>query len=223
MNIMSIFKNKLSLVAATLSFSTVVTPFIDSNSASAMTLIGDSLINRNRNDTASGVIRILTDPFGATTQQLSTWSFYDNDVIGREITPLILKLEGNQYTIEGIGTTRTSDASGVQSFNFDLVSGSADVGGNLFFGWKDGSNGSNNRGVVDYNNNNSDLMHVIVSGATNFSVGDTYSFQNRRRSYSIQATAVETTTVPEVSPTLGILALGGIFSISCLKKNLIKS
>ena len=223
---MSIFSGKSNLFLAISSFGTVASIVLGYGSASASPFtIGDDLIDRNTNDVWTGMVLVAPDSFGSTTQELSSWSMFDNDFSGRQITPLILEDVGNDnYNITGIGTTRTSDASGIQSFSFDLVSGSADVGGDLYFGWKDGSNGSNNEGVIDFDFNTSDSMLVVGRDETNISVGQTLDgrasklegFYDMERSYSIQATAVPF----ETSPTSGIFILGGIFGISRLKKNL---
>lgn len=220
---MNIFSDKSIFSLAISSVGACTSIFLSCSAASANPFtIGDDLINRSTDDTADGSIFIVPDSFGSTTKTLLSWSIFDDDVSGRSITPLILEdLGSNQYSITGIGTTRTSDASGIQSFNFDLVSGSADVGEDLYFGWKDGGNGSNNLGVIDYENVSSDSIIWLGGEQTSFSVGQTFpgsSSLELERSYSVQATAVPFGT----SPTSGIFILGGIFGISRLKKNLAK-
>lgn len=215
---MTIFRNRLALFATASSLSTITTIFLNINPANAISTIGDSLIDRGFNDGASGSIFVVPDSFGSTTEELTMWSIFDNENSGGQVTPLILEDIGSSYTIRGIGTTRASDASGVQSFNFDLVSGSADVGGNLFFAWKDGSNGTNNQGVIDFSSDNSDLITWLGNSRTSFNVGDNFSVaSNFGRSYSIQASA--TTSVPfEFSPTTGLILSLGLFSTHYIGK-----
>ena len=54
---------------------------------------------------------------------LTNWSFFTS-ITGRSITPLILEDTGSSnYTIRGIGTSRTVTATGINSYSFGLVEG----------------------------------------------------------------------------------------------------
>ena len=93
---MSIFSGKSNLFLAISSFGTVASIVLGYGSASASPFtIGDDLINRANNDSWSGMILVAPDSFGSTTQTLSSWSIFDNDFSGRQITPLILENVGN--------------------------------------------------------------------------------------------------------------------------------
>ena len=158
--------------------------------------VGNSLLNRASNDGANGSIFILNDPF-TSPATLTDWAFYDDDTPGRQLTPLLLTPSGSDWEIVGIGDTRTSDGSGAQSFAFALLEGTDMVDADIYFGFKDGSDGSNNLGVADYQ----DLPGVdgviwLGSGQTSFDVGDTFAAAGAfDRSYSIQA--LSTAAVPE--------------------------
>ncbi len=173
--------------------------------------VGNGLMNRASNDGANGAIFVLNDPFtmGAT---LTDWAFYDDDTAGRQMTPLLLTPSGANWEITGIGTTRTSDGSGAQSFAFDLLEGSGLVGADIYFGFKDGSDGSNNQGVADFDTL-AGAANVIYLGAgnTSFDVGDTFGVAGTfDRSYSVQAiTAVPELAVPEPA-SIAIWALIGL-------------
>lgn len=171
-------------------------------------LVGNLLVNRGSNDGASGSIFVLDDPF-ADPGKLAEWSFYDNDTPGREITPLLLKQDGANWEIIGIGETQTSDGSGAQHFDFNLLAGSDHTGSGIYFGWKDGGNGSNNQGVADFDNNTGDPNIIwLGAGRTSFGVGDSYGVSGQfGRTYSIQAFALPEPTTAAFG-LLGGVALG---------------
>ncbi len=157
--------------------------------------IGYDLIARGTPNTTIGDIWGLPVSFfdGLTTaQQVSTWGFYNKTAgtEGRNITPFIAKYdsETNNYSITGLGTTRTNDASGVQTFAFGLVSGSATIEKGYTFGWVDGTTSVGNASVAEwdgsgpvilfsYSNDNPDLYLNKTMGAAMPSFTQTLSVQ----------------------------------------------
>ncbi|MFT5526743.1 MAG: hypothetical protein ACI9HK_004723, partial [Pirellulaceae bacterium] len=148
--------------------------------------IGNPIVSRAGPDGANGSIFVSDgNPF-TQTGPLTSWSMYSDNTL--QITPLILELVGGGYIIRGIGTTRTSDGSGAQSFDFGLVGGSDAVGSGYYFGWKDGSNGGNNTGVFPFDNGGSGSVrwfstHTTFSPAESLGSGTAFA-----RVYSFQAT-----------------------------------
>jgi len=164
-------------------------------SAGSATVPGETngfpLINRSTLDGAFGSVFVLPNmPFTKESTVLS-WRFYsDNSVaVGRKITPLIFKKVGDDYEITGIGRTRSSDGSGVQSFDFDLVSGSAEVAASgYYFGYKDGDNTTDTKGVVEHDQNTSDVIIWFGENkAGQMVVGHSFSINlTLNRTYSIE-------------------------------------
>ncbi|MCA9270784.1 MAG: hypothetical protein KDA41_20030, partial [Planctomycetales bacterium] len=153
--------------------------------------VGNGLLDRANNDTANGSIFVQNDPFTAPAT-LTQWAFFDNDTAGRQITPLLLtEPVAGTWEIIGVGTTRTSDASGAQEFAFDLVEGTDLVDAGVYFGFKDGSDGANNPGVADFDLlTGVDGVFWLGPGLTSFDPGDTFAVAGTfARSYSVQAVA----------------------------------
>ncbi len=162
-------------------------------------LVGNVVANREfANDTAVGSIFVLDDPF-SELGTLSQWVAYDDDTAGREITPLLLQRNGDNWEVIGIGATQISDGTGAQYFEFSLVSGTDQVGDGVYFGWKDGSNGGNSQGLVDWQTLTGG-PGVVWFGPNNttFAPGDLLSEAGRfERTYSISAFATSPTVIPE--------------------------
>jgi hypothetical protein len=153
----------------------IIVALLSSAGATAASTVtyGDSLIDRPVDDGAAGSIFVQPQPLFPGT--LDSWGFYDNDVpAGKNVTPLILERTGaGTFAIRGIGTTRTSTAAGAQNFSFGLVSGSNSTGANFYMGWKDGGNGSDNAGSIDFEDATLRNVQWLGAGHTNFLVGDT--------------------------------------------------
>lgn len=101
--------------------------------------IGSPLVQRALKDVNSGQVYIYdgsTSPF-LSDGVASTWSFYDASSAGGVVTPLLFReISNNTFVLTGIGTTRVSNASGVQTYSFDLIAGSdAVVGESYTFGF----------------------------------------------------------------------------------------
>ncbi len=171
--------------------------------------VGPEVIRRASSDFSLGSIVVLKSQPFTTTGEVASWSFYSETT--RTITPLVFRSVGDEYQIVGIGRTRTSDGTGMQTFAFELQSGSANVDGSgYFFGFKDGDNANNVAGVVRWASSPDDEVHryngplsgkMVVGQALTGGV----SF---RRAYSVQATTrarlagplrTEVTTVPAPS------------------------
>lgn len=186
----------------------------DNNSDTiALSTTGDPLIDRPNNDGANGALIVLLEPF-RQTERVTTWSFFDNDTAGRQITPLILQKIGDNYFIRAVGTTRTSNGLGQQDFPFAPTSGSDVIGaGTYYIAWKDGSVAADNQGVIDYTDVVSDGMRYFGTGHTNnLGIGRNLGAgQAFDRDYSITATVATDLQVNDVAP---IAVLGGPFSVN---------
>jgi len=158
--------------------------------------------NRDTVDSASGLVWVL-GPVGGEDQEfcdggyrLDTWSFFNDNGAserGRAITPLAFKKEGEVYKLTGIGKTRTNAGTGLQTFPFDRVQGSDQVGAGYFFGFYTGDlAGKPNAGVVEYSDDPQHQMIIVTldgaMGDQRLLVGQTYREQSHwPRAYSVQA------------------------------------
>jgi len=60
--------------------------------------------------------------------KVASWSFFDDRNTGLSVTPLIFKVTGyDTFTLAGVGATRVSAATGVQTFDFQVIAGTAYV------------------------------------------------------------------------------------------------
>lgn len=182
--------------------------------------IGAPLVHRTITDTAAGSIFALNSGF-AESGRLTDWAFYNDDTsqIGLVVTPLLLDVVGGNYVITGVGTPHANLATGVQSFSFELTSGSDTVSPGSLFGWKDGTDADRSHtGVIQF-----DFVGSPVAGTQQWffygHAGDLFPGSNLGggfllgtdvdqpdRDYSVQATVVSEPT----SVTLwgfGLLAL----------------
>ena len=181
--------------------------------------LGDPVIDRALDDGAIGAMFVQPEPL--FQGQMTNWNFFDNDTPGQQVTPLIFQRTGpGAFRIAGIGTTRTSTGGGAQSFSFGLTSGSDLTGSDYYFGWKDGSNGTDNAGTMDFGFTQH-AVRYLGAGHTSFSVGNSksvvldiaYGFPGR--SYSLQFTQTVTgsaTGDQAVARELTDGAVGSIFA-----------
>lgn len=157
-------------------------------------IVGNAIVPRGATDGASGSIFLHDETFAATGT-LQSWSFF-HQAAAPQITPVIFELTGGQYTITGIGATRPVTGIGAHSYPFDLVSGSANVGPNSFFGWKDGGIGTNNLGVPEWTDGGV-AVDWLGGGHTTFSVGQTLGVAAPlTRTYSIAANTIDGASQP---------------------------
>jgi|GEM_PF-4696438 len=161
--------------------------------------VGNEVVNRDSVDGAEGSIFALSSSLFLSEGTLTQWSMF-SQTDGRQITPLILQRGADgQFTIVGTGTTRISDGSGEQVFDFQLQSGTDTVDETYFFGWKDGGNGVDNSGVADFTNGANEGVHWFGQ-RTNFSVNDNLGQgQSFSRAYSFQAIVESTLFGSEIN------------------------
>jgi hypothetical protein len=119
-------------------------------------VVGEALIDRPFVDGAVGDGYLYQGALPVGEQVLS-FSFFNNNALNTNwITPMLLDpLPNGQYQIVGIGASRQNTGAGVQSYAFDLQSGSATVAAvDFVFGWWFGriSGGSffPNAGVIEF-------------------------------------------------------------------------
>jgi len=98
---------------------------LGATSAAAQTTVGSPAIDRQLLDTQTGITCIYRGPtqpiFGPG--RVGTWTFFDPTPNG-VITPLLFEKTGvTAWTIVGVGTSRFSDGSGAQTFDFATLVG----------------------------------------------------------------------------------------------------
>ena len=155
-------------------------------------MVGPPVVDRAVTDGASGSIFLLDNYPFTQNGRVNTWSMFSTN--GLRITPLILREQGGEYEITGIGQSRISAATGLQTFDFNLQSGSDLVGSGYYFGFKDGDNAIDNTGVIDWDDGTADTIRwfgggragSVVLGAS-FADGQTFP-----RTYSLRASTIST-------------------------------
>lgn len=151
--------------------------------------IGSDLVDRRSVDFSRGSVVVLeSKPFTAAGR-VAQWSFYSERT--NAVTPLVFEQSGEEYKIVGIGRTRTSDGSGVQTFDFELQSGSDSVeASGFFFGIKDGDNSVDSSGVVEWDQNADESIRRYNGPLSGSIVADQQLTNGRSftREFSLQAT-----------------------------------
>jgi hypothetical protein len=90
--------------------------------------VGSQVVARPNDEGAGGVIHLYlggTQPL-AGPGSINGWSFFDADAstAGQRVTPLLFEVTGaSQWTVVAIGTTRSSTALGVQTYDFGTIAG----------------------------------------------------------------------------------------------------
>lgn len=137
-------------------------------------MVGTKLGLRSRAtvDSAVGLVWVVREMSGYGQEfvdggyRLETWGFFNDNgpgEKGRVITPLIFKKEGDRYLLTAIGKTQTNAGTGLQSFPFDVLQGSDEVGDGYFFGWHTGEvAGKQNPGVVEFDDGPRDRMTILT-------------------------------------------------------------
>ena len=194
-----------------------------SASGAAADTIGSPLVQRETRDYNIGGLFVYDLQLGPVGSRVVEWGFYSHGATngvqgstgaGNAITPLLFEhLGGYQFQIVGVGTTRTNANTGAQRFDFQLVDGSAVVGANTYFGWRDGDSGGAqlNDGSIELNyDKGPGLFYYPTNAPTRLEgpigLGATFSFtqaSTQDRTYSVQVT-----TVPDGGATLLLLGLG---------------
>ncbi|MEX2186528.1 MAG: lamin tail domain-containing protein [Pirellulales bacterium] len=204
----------------TVPFQTTLTPLFggigysdDGGPGAAGETVGPSVIDRAFVDGASGSVFLLDNYPFTEAGQVTEWSFYSTNTL--TLTPLLFRLDQGTFGLVGVGRSRVSTGTGLQTYAFDVQSGSDLVGAsNYYFGFKDGDNTVDNTGVIDWTDGTTDTIrwfggaHAgdIVAGS-GFEGGQTFP-----RSYSLQAkTAVS--LGQEINTDIGAAMSGGATSL----------
>lgn len=160
----------------------------------------EGLKSRAAADSAAGLIWIVAEMDGYEQEfvyggyRMESWSFFNDNgdaQKGRLITPLLLRKKDDKYELTGVGTTRTNDGTGVQSFDFEPVQGTDTVDEGYFFGWHTGDlEGNHNPGVAEFQDAPEALMIILTADGQMTGqkpkIGDTYRIQSQfRRRYSV--------------------------------------
>lgn len=195
--------------------------------------VGNGTTNGSNIDTGVGILAVLSGDGFSKLGRVDQWHLFSNGAgatassAGRSVTPLIFQQSGTGFEITGIGMARVSDNSGLQMFDFDLVSGSDVVGPGFFVGWWDGSGSTSNAGVIEWADTDGSFPINLWLDSNGVAVGDiyddgtngmTYSYSNLARQYSLNFTTV---MVPE--PQTGLVAACGILAMFlCLRRRATK-
>jgi alpha-tubulin suppressor-like RCC1 family protein len=121
---------------------------------------------------------------------LQNWCFWTT-TIGRAITPLILEFTGGtNYILRGIGRTRTTTTTGIQTYTFDTQFGSnIFLTSNYMFGWRDGTTTTTNAGTIVYDTTNTNpITGYYMTSPASIGLNSNYSFATSMstRTYSFK-------------------------------------
>jgi hypothetical protein len=188
--------------------------------ARAQFTIGDPLVSRALTDVFQGFVVVLpyTFPAAALGDQVRSVAFFSDQrgTIGYTLTPLLLtNLGGGSFEIAGVGTPRANAATGIQSFDLELVGGSAVIGAATRVGFVIPATHS---GFIpfDFQADGIDLYLSTSEGDGPSALGSTFTVAGELdRAYSIQfSTRPVVSAVPEPASVAllagGLVALGGI-------------
>ncbi len=96
-----------------------------------------ALVKRDFKDIGKGLYFFNGTPIGIPGT-ITGWTFYDDKGGPNSVTPMLFdRVDDKTFTLLGLGTSRRSDGSGVQTFSFDLLAGTDKVGPNTCFGFCD--------------------------------------------------------------------------------------
>ncbi len=162
----------------------------------------DGVKQRRTTDSSGGLIWLAAEMDGYDQQftgsgyELQTWSWFNRNGAAQQgfaVTPLIFKKVGDRYELTGIGKTRINAGTGLQTFAFEPVAGTATVGDDYFWGWHDGAwDGKPNAGVVEFENAPDARMIILTADGQmdgqKLKLGATCHAQSEfRRRYSVMA------------------------------------
>ncbi|MDG2382105.1 MAG: lamin tail domain-containing protein [Pirellulaceae bacterium] len=153
--------------------------------------IGAELIDRSRLDFSRGSMVIFESRPFQESGRVAEWSFYSEKT--NSVTPLVFRSTDEGFEITGIGTTRNSDGSGVQTFPFERIDGSDLVeSAEYFFGIKDGDNGTDVAGSIVWANSDTESVRRFngpLSGK--ITLGEEFTGgRSFGREFSTQVTAI---------------------------------
>lgn len=143
--------------------------------AHADVVVGSAAIDRNINDSSSGLSLIYrggTQPLAGDGSEASTFTFYSDALANTWVTPFVLEITGpSSYQVIGIGASRLTDASGVQSFNFAAIAGSAltEAGKSYTFGYSNRAYESDGAGGVTAIDGTASQGAIPFTGYNDFS------------------------------------------------------
>ena len=128
-------------------------------------------------DGAAGVLGVLDDHAFTLKGQIDKWQFFSNSsATDRFVTPLLFKANGlGGFEITAIGTPRQNTNTGLQIYDFGVISGDETVGPGIFPGWWDGNflTGIANQGVIEFDGAGVGTLPLFPE-ADGFVVGDDY-------------------------------------------------
>ncbi|MDX1935412.1 MAG: PEP-CTERM sorting domain-containing protein [Capsulimonadales bacterium] len=189
----------------------------------AQETIGAALISRPVLDSSVPLVIALHDGF-TQPGTLTTWAFFNDISVGGSVIPLLLTKSGADFIVSGVGTQRSNSGAGLQSFAFGLTSGSASVtSGTLFGWWQDigvvpldfvapSSSGNNTTVTVGTDPLNLFAGANLGSGVQVLNGGNT-------RDYSIQATAIFSSSAAPEPGTIVLLGIGLVGAIAARRRN----
>lgn len=186
--------NTMSLRIPILAFTAITTLALVTTSASAVS-IGHPLVDGGTDTLGGAGFIMINDPVSlGAAGDVTEFSFYSK-ISGTTITPLIFD---NTDTVIGVGTTRTTTtAAGTETFDFDLVSGSAAIGPGKFFGWQPAGT---NISPVAFNTGAAGHVRYFT-GPANAALTDTVTGGSTLpRIYSLQ---FDTNATPVTAATIG--------------------
>ena len=131
-----------------------------------------AVVKRKFKDIGHGLYFFNGTPVGIQGT-ITGWTFYDERGGPYAVTPILLdRVDDKTFTLQGIGTSRRSNGSGVQTFAFDLLAGTDKVGPNTCFGFTDRLvTRGYDAGTVDYVDRNSGVVDGEDGGAWLFTHG----------------------------------------------------
>jgi|GEM_PF-815094 len=153
-------------------------------------------------DSAAGLIWLVAEMSGYEQElagsgyRLQTWSFFNDNrekQQGRQLTPLLFHKQGETYELTAVGKPRVNAGTGLQTFDFEPVAGTDQVGDGYYFGWYDGdAAGAPNAGAVEFEDAPDARMSILTGDGQmqgqRVQLGGAYHVQSEyRRQYSIMA------------------------------------
>ena len=127
------------------------------------------LVEREITDTSSGLLWANNKPF-ATSGYAGNWSFYagsrgSSGMIGHTITPVLWTKSGASWVVSGVGTTRTIQATGINTYAFEPVAGTSAVTTSTYWGWYDGSATNTSLGTISFDRATAQYGTALMSGS----------------------------------------------------------
>src|SRR5215470_8838488 len=125
------FRTRITIALA---LAAAVLPTLWCKTAPAATLVGNALIPRANVDTCPACLFIQNQAFSGGP--VTGWSFFGTNP-NDSITPILLNLSGNTFTITGIGAPVSGVSGNSGLLPFAAVQGSNIATSSTYFGWVD--------------------------------------------------------------------------------------